>query len=517
MVKKALTIILSLCLVMTMFSITPAHAAASISLNKTEYKVSEKGQATITGLISGDDTDSIWIGIAPEGERLENTELSCYYDELPSSNIFDFETPNKVGKYEVRLLDYNYNLFAKASFTVVAPMAGSEDITLSKTELKLYEPMSVTVKGLTKEQMENGAWLGIAKWDEKIENTLTECYIQDLPVDNTYKFKAPYKFGKYEIRVFSDYDYSLFGKAEFLVVSSKAKPGDILLSKTSVNPGEKMSVTVKGLTPGELESGAWIGIAESGERLQNTLIGAYISDLPVTNIYEFTAPDRTGKYEVRVFCSSDMKDEEYEYGTFGKAEFIVGGAPVEEISAGYEGLASWAASEVNQAKNEGLVTNKVMANFPEDITREEFCELAILLYEKMTATKAVPVSSNPFSDTTNPEILKAYGLKIVNGIGDGKFAPSNKVTRQEISAMLFRTIKIAIPTLDTKAEFKTNFNDKNEIASWALDAVKFMNANDIVKGSVLDNGTSYIRPKGNTTKQEAILLVLRIFNKFDEM
>lgn len=517
MAKKALTIILSLCLVMTMFFITPAHAAGNITLNKTEYKVSEKGQATITGLISGDDTDSIWIGIAPEGKRLENTELYCYFNELPSNNIFEFEAPNKVGKYEIRLLDDNYNLFAKTSFVVVAPMAASGDITLSKTELKLYEPMSVTIKGLTNEQIENGAWIGISKWDEKMENTNFDCYVQDLPVDNTYKFKAPYKFGKYEVRVFFDFEYSLFGKAEFTVVSSKAKPGDILLSKTSVNPGEKMSVTVKGLTPGEIESDAWIGIVESGAKLKNTPSVTYVSDLPVTNIYEFTAPDREGKYEVRVFCSSHMADDEYEYAMFGKAEFIVGGAPVEEISAGYEGLASWAVTEVNQAKDEGLVTNKVMANFPEDITREEFCELAILLYEKMTATKAVPVSSNPFNDTTNPEILKAYGLKIVNGVGDGKFAPNNKVTRQEISAMLFRTIQVVIPTLDTKAEFKTNFNDKNEIASWALDAVKFMNANDIVKGSVLDNGTSYIRPKGNTTKQEAILLVSRIFNKFDRM
>jgi hypothetical protein len=41
------------------------------------------------------------------------------------------------------------------------------------------------------------------------------------------------------------------------------------------------------------------------------------------------------------------------------------------------------------------------------ITREEFCELAVLLYETMTGTTASPMSPNPFTDTTNSQILKA--------------------------------------------------------------------------------------------------------------
>jgi len=290
----------------------------------------------------------------------------------------------------------------------------------------------------------------------------------------------------------------------------------ITLDKTEFTISEKGQATISGLTDEEIEAGAWLGVAKSGERLENTRYNTSISSLPVNNTYEFTADYESGIYEVRVFCSGTLRDEEYEYGMFGKAEFIVSGeaAPSTEIPAGYEGLSGWAAPEVNIAEEEKLVTDKVMIDFPADITREEFCELAVLLYEKMTGTKATPVTANPFSDTNNPEILKAYNLKIVSGVGEGKFAPNNKVTRQEIAVMLLRTLQAVMPNTVVKDEFKTKFHNEKDIAPWALDAVKFMNANGVLNGSTLGDGTSYIFPKGNTTREQAILLVLRVYKTF---
>ncbi|MDD3706428.1 MAG: S-layer homology domain-containing protein, partial [Clostridiaceae bacterium] len=183
---------------------------------------------------------------------------------------------------------------------------------------------------------------------------------------------------------------------------------------------------------------------------------------------------------------------------------------------GEEGLSTWAAPVVNEAKDQNLVTDKVLVDFPAPITREEFCELAVLLYEKMTGTAAPAPASNPFSDTTNPQILKAANLGIVGGVGGGKFAPNNNVTRQEISVMLLRTLKNVMPNITTAAEFKTQFQDAGSIDSWALEAVKFMNANDIIGGSTV-NGVSYMLPKGNTTREQAIALVLRMYNTFNKL
>lgn len=519
--KRTLSVVLTLCLIFTMFMNVPVFAAGGVSLNKTEFTVGEKGQAAISGLTDEEIENGAWLGISPEGERYENTYHDTYVSDLPANNVWEFEAPTDLGKYEVRLMDADGNFIAMASFTVGAPKAKTGDITISKTEAKLNEPMSVTVNGLTAEQLDNGAWLGIAAWNEKLENTYHDTYIADLPANNTYKFEAPGKFGKYEARAFSgysdDYEAAFYGKVEFTVVSSKAQPGDIVLSKTVVKPGEKLSATIKGLTQGEIDAHAWLGVAKSGERLENTYHYSYIADLPVNNTFEFTASDEPGTYEVRVFCSSDISTpEEFEYGMFGKAVFTVSGAaaPSTDLEAGDEGLSGWAAPEVNKAKDENLVTDKVMAEFPKDITREEFCELAVLLYEKMTGKKAEPASVNPFSDTTNPEILKAYNLKIVGGVGEGKFAPNNKVTRQEISVMLLRTLQAVMPNVAVKAEFKDKFHDESDIAPWALEAVKFMNGNGVLNGSASGDGGSYILPNGNTTREQAILLVLRVYNAF---
>jgi hypothetical protein len=519
MKKRALAIILTLTFIFTMILSIPVFAAGSVTLNKTQFTVGEKGQATVSGLTSAQIDGGAFLGIAEVGTRYENTYHDTYVADLPANNVWIFEAPNYYGEYEVRLLDADYNLLSSAAFSVVAPQAGSSDITISKTEVRLREPMSVTVNGLTNEMLDNGAWLGIEKYDEKLANTYHDTYISYLPANNTYEFEAPFHFGKYEVRVFSSYNEdpedSFFGKVEFTVVPGKAKEGDIVLSKTRVLPEEKMSVTVKGLTPGEIKEGAWLGIAKSEERLQNTYHDTYISSLPINDTHEFTAPTNPGAYEVRVFCTYGVSTpEEYEYALFGTAKFVVStDAAGGDIAAGEEGLSAWAVKEVNEARDENLVTDKVLVDFPEDITREEFCELAVLLYEKMTGIKAVPEEVNPFSDTNNPEILKAYKLGIVGGIGGGKFAPGEKVTREQISAMFLRTLKAVMPEMPTDAQFATQFQDQDNISAWALESVRFMNANDIIKGTTV-NGVSYLLPQGNTTKEQAIALVLRIYNKF---
>lgn len=518
MKKRALSIVLVLCLLMTMFLSIPVFAAGGITLDKTQYTSGEKVRATVSGLTQDEIDDNAAVYYAKQGERYENFYCIEYVMYLPANNVCEFDAPWELGTYEVALLDGDMNFIASATFNVGAQKAKEGDIKISKNEVLLNEPMSVTVNGLTREMIENNAHLAICKADEKLENSGETEFIMYLPADNTYKFKAPSEFGKYEVRVFSSgitdantHKAVFFGSVSFDVVSSKAKPGDIVLSKTTVQPSEKMTITVNGLTQGEIDNNAFFGVAAVNEKLENTNPTEYIMYFKVDNLYEFTAPSEPGNYEARVFCAS-VDPSLYSYALFGTAPFTVSGAPTNEIAAGYEGLHSWHVEEINTAKKENLVTDKVLSEFPKDITREEFCELAVLLYEKMTGTKAV-AAANPFTDTNNPEILKAYNLKIVGGVGEGKFAPNNRVTRQEISAMLVRTLKAVMPNIDTKAEFKTRFQDEKDIATWALQDVKFMNANDIIKGTEI-NGISYILPKGNTTREQAIALVLRIYNQF---
>lgn len=170
----------------------------------------------------------------------------------------------------------------------------------------------------------------------------------------------------------------------------------------------------------------------------------------------------------------------------------------------------WAITEIESAKELNLVTSKVLRGFQERITREEFCELAIKLYEAMSGEKAMPISPNPFKDTANPEILKANNLGIVKGVSEIQFAPYNYVTRQEISAMLYRTLRVAMPEVSLEVSGVTAFADEGLIASWAINEVRFANSHGIMMGV----GGNRIDPLGNTTKEQAIALVTRMYHTF---
>ncbi|HWQ29985.1 MAG TPA: S-layer homology domain-containing protein [Negativicutes bacterium] len=117
------------------------------------------------------------------------------------------------------------------------------------------------------------------------------------------------------------------------------------------------------------------------------------------------------------------------------------------------------------------------------ITREEFAELAVKLYEKVTGKAAVANSTNPFTDTKNPEILKAYQLGITQGTSATTFTPAELTNREQVATMLSRAIKVMVPGADFSTQGSPTFTDQSQISSWAVEHVKFMSKAGIIKGT----------------------------------
>lgn len=138
---------------------------------------------------------------------------------------------------------------------------------------------------------------------------------------------------------------------------------------------------------------------------------------------------------------------------------------------------SWAKEEVEKAFEYKLTYPDIMKNFNREITREEFCTIVVKLYEALTGKEA-EAGANPFTDTKNPEILKAYNLKIVYGTSEDKFTTDKNITRQEICVMIYRALDVSIGSLDKSEPKDFNFSDKSKIAEWASDAVKFAYKNE---------------------------------------
>lgn len=182
---------------------------------------------------------------------------------------------------------------------------------------------------------------------------------------------------------------------------------------------------------------------------------------------------------------------------------------------------AWAVPELKKAEELGLIPSVLSGkDLTKPITREEFCELAVLLYEKVTETAASPASPNPFTDTNNSQILKAYQLGITKGVSDTAFEPNTLINREQCAAMLYRAIRAIAPEVDYSVAGVKDFPDQKQISSWAVEATKYMSKIGIIKG---DAGGNFM-PKATTsaqqaagygmaTREAAILMTVRAYDK----
>jgi len=210
--------------------------------------------------------------------------------------------------------------------------------------------------------------------------------------------------------------------------------------------------------------------------------------------------------------SVDIKSHIYSYQIHAFYDYYEGWPDVEPIyspasntvtigsGSFYSDASTWAETELNQANELGLIPEILKgADMTKPITREEFCELAVLLYEKVTDTAAAPVSPNPFTDTTNSQILKAYALGITTGTTSTTFSPQTLINREQCATMLFRAIKAIAPDGDYSVDGVNDFPDQQYISSWAVEGTKYMSKLGIIKGD--DSGN--FMPKATTTAQTA--------------
>lgn len=171
---------------------------------------------------------------------------------------------------------------------------------------------------------------------------------------------------------------------------------------------------------------------------------------------------------------------------------------------------TWAQNELAEAEKLNLIPDSLKnGDLTKSITREEFAEVSVKAYEALTGKKATPVASNPFVDTKNTEVLKAYNLGITTGTSATTFEPNALLNREQAATMLTRTYKKATIdgwTIADDSKFsleytKSNtFADDKDISSWAKDSVYFMNANGIINGV----GDNKFAPKNTTPAEEAV-------------
>ena len=170
----------------------------------------------------------------------------------------------------------------------------------------------------------------------------------------------------------------------------------------------------------------------------------------------------------------------------------------------------WADDEIDDAEEEDLIPDSLRdKDLTLPITRAEFAGVSVKVYENLGNTKALPAVINPFTDTSDLDVMKAYNVGVTNGIGDDLFAPDYLLNREQCATMLTRVFKRStMPgwTLETDRQFvlvydqPALFADDHDISGWARDSVYFMVSNHIINGI----GDNRFAPRNTTSEQEAL-------------
>lgn len=175
----------------------------------------------------------------------------------------------------------------------------------------------------------------------------------------------------------------------------------------------------------------------------------------------------------------------------------------------YEGVSDWAVLEVTAMDRLGLIPEELQyADLSTEITRQEMCSIAVATYEKVTGEEIALPWLDPFDDTNDVNVSKAYHIGIVKGDGNGLFRPDDYLTRAEFFCFVGRYLEASGMELteDCYSDL-SNYTDAASLPRWSRKSAQLTVGLEIVKGS----GTM-LDWQRTTTGQEALAMFYRAHN-----
>lgn len=160
---------------------------------------------------------------------------------------------------------------------------------------------------------------------------------------------------------------------------------------------------------------------------------------------------------------------------------------------------AWAVDYIHKADSLGLVIESMREDMKASATRLEFVEALIKAIEYKKTIK--DYENEVVSDTSSIAVKKAYKLKLLTYNEAKTFGPDRKITREEVAVILDKLLSVI--KFEDKFENKLTYNDASEWALASIDSV-------VRKGLLLGDNKQRFNPKKNMTRQEVLVMVLRL-------
>ena len=144
-----------------------------------------------------------------------------------------------------------------------------------------------------------------------------------------------------------------------------------------------------------------------------------------------------------------------------------------------------------------------------NLTRAMLVTILYRLEGSPTVTTSASFTDVPGGQWYSDAIAWAETNEIVNGYGDGRFGTNDNITREQFAVIMYNyAVKKGHDT--SAAADLAAYTDEGSISSWALNAMKWANAEGLITGRT----ATTLSPGGTATRAEAATILMRFVEDF---
>ena len=179
---------------------------------------------------------------------------------------------------------------------------------------------------------------------------------------------------------------------------------------------------------------------------------------------------------------------------------LVAGASVSAEESLYKDVKTtrWSYEDIKYVTENGLMTGTGEGIFApaETMTRA----MVVTVLYRLQGSPEVKYTAI-FSDVKRgtwytDAVIWAENSEIVNGVGDGKFAPMKAVTREELATIIMRYAPLEFIKTEERADL-TVYSDYGKVHDYAKDALSWANAVGLITGVT----ATTLEPRGDATRE----------------
>lgn len=161
----------------------------------------------------------------------------------------------------------------------------------------------------------------------------------------------------------------------------------------------------------------------------------------------------------------------------------------------------WAEEYITKMNEQGIVSGIGDGSFAPDrsVTRAEFVKMICVMNGVSGGTDGAFKDINT-GDWYYKYVIAAYSAGLINGVGDGSFAPDRSISREDAAVIISRVIKTK------QMNNSSTFADYDKISDYAREAVGLLVAAGVVKGD--DKGN--FNPQNAISRGETAALLVRM-------